>query len=79
MRASVRAWVRSAELSKSVHSNFLIFGTKLGLPNVTEVTFSDFARKILFGHFWLILVKMAIFGQKSTFRPISQNLVVGSS
>ena len=42
----VRSFVRSAEISKSVHRNFLIFGTKLGLPNATEVTFSDFARKI---------------------------------
>ena len=55
--AFVCAFVRSAEISKSVHRNFLIFGTKLGLPNVTEVTFSDFARKILFCRFWPILVK----------------------
>ena len=49
--------VRSAEISKSVHRNFLIFGTKLGLPNAMEVTFLDFARKILFGRFWPVLVK----------------------
>ena len=49
--AFVRPCVRSAEISKSVHRNFLIFGTKLGLPNATEVTFSDFARKIPFGRF----------------------------
>ena len=53
----MRASVRSAEISKSVHRNFLIYGTKLGLPNATEVTFSDFARKIPFGRFWPILVK----------------------
>ena len=40
------------------------FGTKLGLPNATEVTFSDFARKILFGRFWPILVKNGQFWQK---------------
>ena len=56
-RPSVRVFVRSAEISKSVHRNFLIFGTKLGLPNATEVTFSDFARKIPFGRFWPVLVK----------------------
>ena len=51
--------------------DFFIFGTKLGLPNATEVTFSDFARKIPFGRFWPVLVKkMAIFGQKSVFRLI---------
>ena len=45
------------------------------------MTFSNFARKIPFGRFWPILFgqKMAIFGQKSTFRPISQNLLIGSS
>ena len=59
---SLRPFVRSAEISKSVHRNFFIFGTKLGLPNATEVTFSDFARKILsfLAHFGK---KMAIFGQ----------------
>ena len=62
-----------------VHRNCLIFGTKLELPNATEVTFSDFVRKILFGCFWTILVKKAIFGQKSTYRQISQNLLIGSS
>ena len=55
--AFVRPCVRSAEISKSVHRIFFIFGTKFGLPNATEVTFSDFARKILFGHFWPVLVK----------------------
>ena len=40
--------------------------------------------KILTSKFWTRFgpffgQKMAIFGQKSTFRPISQNLVVGSS
>ena len=56
---SVRPFVRPfvPEISKSVHVNFLIFGTKLELPNATEVTFSDFARKIPFGRFWPILVK----------------------
>ena len=34
------------------HCSFLKFDTKLGLPNVTEVTFLDFARKIPFGPFW---------------------------
>ena len=29
----------------------------MGLPNATEVTFSDFARKIPFGRFWPIVVK----------------------
>ena len=57
VRSSVRSFVGSAEISKSVHRNFLIFGTKLGLPNATEVTFSDFAGKILFGRFWPVLVK----------------------
>ena len=57
VRPFVRSSVRPAEISKSVHRNFLIFGTKLGLPNATEVTFSDFARKIPFGRFWPVLVK----------------------
>ena len=64
LRPSVRSFVRSAEISKSVHRNFLIFGTKLGLPNATEVTFSDFARKIPFGRFWPILVKNGHFWPK---------------
>ena len=51
VRAFVRLCVRSAEISKSVHRNFLKFGIKLGLPNATEVTFSDFAGKIPFGPF----------------------------
>ena len=33
------------------------FGTKLGLPNAAEVTFSDFARKIQFGRFWPIFIR----------------------
>ena len=57
LRPFVGPFVRPAEMSKSVDRNFLIFGTKLGLPNATEVTFSDFARKISFGRFWPILVK----------------------
>ena len=44
VRTYVRASVRYSEISESVHRNFLKFGTKLGLPNATEVTFSDFAR-----------------------------------
>ena len=61
-RSCMRLFVRSAEISKSVHRNFLFFfGTKLGLPNATEVTFSDFARKILLGRFWPILVKKGQF------------------
>ena len=45
--------VRSAEISKSVHRNFFIFGTKLGLPNATEVTFSDFGLFLSKNdHFW---------------------------
>ena len=65
VRASVCAFVRSAEISKSVHRNSLIFGTKLGLPNATEVTFSDFARKIPFGRFWPILLKNGHFRPKT--------------
>ena len=45
VRACVCAFVGSAEISKSVHRNFLIFGTKLGLPNATEVTFSEVPKK----------------------------------
>ena len=56
-RMWVRASVRYSEISESVHRNFLKFGTKLGLPNATEVTFSDFARKIPFGQFWANLGK----------------------
>ena len=41
--------VRHAEISESVHRNFLKFGLKLGVPNAPEVTFLDFAQKILFG------------------------------
>ena len=65
VRPSVCSSVRSAENSKSVHRNFLIFGTKLGLPNAMEVTFSDFARKIPFGRFWTILVKKWPFSAKN--------------
>ena len=76
----VRTSVRHTEISESVHRNFLKFGTKLGLPNATEVTFSDFARKIPFGPFWPFLgPKMAFLAQKWTFRPFSRKLVIGSS
>ena len=64
VRSSIRPSVRSAEISKSVHRNFLIFGTKLGLPNATEVTFSDFARTTPFGRFWPIFVKNGLFWPK---------------
>ena len=64
VRPSVRPFVCSAEISKSVHRNFLFFGTKLGLPNATEVTFSDFARKTPFGRFWPVLVKNGHFWPK---------------
>ena len=64
-RPSARLSVRSAEISKSVHRNFLIFGTKLGLPNATEVKFSDFARKIPFGRFWPVFVKKWPFWAKN--------------
>ena len=72
VRASVRACVRYSEISESFHRNFLKFGTKLGLPNATEVTFSDFARKIPFGPFWAnIGPKMPFLAKKWTFWPIS--------
>ena len=45
----MRASVCYSEISESTHRNFLKFGTKLGLSNATEVTFSDFARKIPLG------------------------------
>ena len=77
VRASMRPLFRDL---KTVHRNFLKFGTKLGLPNATEVTFSDFARKIPFGPFWPFLgPKMAFLAQKWTFRPFSRKLVIGSS
>ena len=80
VRPCVRACVRHTEFSETVHRNFLKFGTKLGLPNVTEVTFSDFARKIRLGPFWPFLgPKMAFLAQKWTFRPFSRKLVIGSS
>ena len=44
--AFVRLSFRPVEISKSVLRKFLKLGTKLGLPNVTEMTFSDYARKI---------------------------------
>ena len=66
LRPFVRPFVRPAEISKSVHRNFLIFGTKLGLPNATELTFSDFARKIPFGRFW------PTFGKKLPFLAKNQ-------
>ena len=63
VRPPVRPFVCSAEISKSVHRNFLIFGTKLGLPNAPEVTFRilpEKSRLAIFGlfsskngHFWL--------------------------
>ena len=80
VRPYVRTSVRYSEISESVHRNFLKFGTKLGLPNATELTFSDFARKILFGPFWANLgPKMPFLAQKLTFCPISRKRVIGSS
>ena len=49
---------------KSVLRNFLIFGRKLGLPNATEVKFSDFGRKIPFCPFWPFYVKNGHFWPK---------------
>ena len=42
---SVFASVPYSEISESVYRNFLKFGTKFGLPNAREVTFSDFFPK----------------------------------
>ena len=71
---SVRACVRHTEFSETVHRNFLKFGTKLGLPNATEVTLSDFARKILFGPFWPFLgPKMAFLAQNGHFGHFLEN------
>ena len=39
------------------HTVSCYFWHKVGLPYATEVTFSDFARKIPFGRFWPIFVK----------------------
>ena len=56
VRPSVRSFVQ--QRSKNLFIGIFFFlGTKLGLPDATEVTFSNFARKILFGRFWYILVK----------------------
>ena len=80
VRPSVRPYVRYSEISESVHRNFHKFGTKLGLPNGTEVTFSDFVQKILFGPFWANLgPEMPFLAQKWTFLPISWKRVIGSS
>ena len=77
LRSCVSACVRSAEISKSVHMNFLIFGTELDLPNGSDIfgfcpknPVRPFLAHFFFGK------KMAIFGQKSTFQPISQNLLI---
>ena len=67
LRPYVFPSVHSVEISKSVPRNFLIFGTKLGLPNATEVTFLDFAQKIPLWLFWSNLIV------KSTFQPISKS------
>ena len=45
LRPYVRSFVRTVEISESVHRIVLIFGTKLGLNNATEVTVSDFSKK----------------------------------
>ena len=45
VRPSVRPYVRYSEISESVHSNFLKFGTKLGLSNATEMMCLDFCPK----------------------------------
>ena len=59
-RPYVCLYVRYSEISESVHRNFLKFGTKLVLPNATEVTFSE---KSCLAHFGPIQV------QKCPFRP----------
>ena len=80
LRRCVCPYMRYSEISESVHRKFLKFGTKLGLPNATEVTFSDFARKIPFVPFRANLgPKMPFLAQKWTFRPISWKRVIGSS
>ena len=63
LKACSRQKFENSEISESVHRNLLKFGTKLELPNATEVTFSDFARKIPFGPFWANL------GPKMPFWP----------
>ena len=64
--------VRSGQISKSVQQNFLIFGTKLELPNSKEVNFAQKSRLAVFGLFRS--KKEAI---KKSFGPIFQNLVLG--
>ena len=76
VRPFVCSFVRNREISKSVHRNFLIFGRKLGLPNATEVTFSDFGRKIPFWRFWPFYVKKWPFLAKN--QHFSQYLKIGS-
>ena len=71
--------VRHAEISKSLHRFFYIFGTELGLPNATKVTFSDSTRKIPFGRFWPIFVKNSQFWPKINVSANFLNLVIGFS
>ena len=42
VRPSVRPCVRSAEISKSIHRNFLIFGTKLYLDKTKKMFQANF-------------------------------------
>ena len=62
--------------SQTVHSNFLIF-VKLGLPNTMEVTFSNFAQNYASAILALLGHEIALFGQKSKFWTVSQNLIIG--
>ena len=84
VRACVGSFVCSAEISKSVHRNFLFLAQSWGFLMRRKWHFWILPQKVPFGHFWPILVKKLPFSAKNQrpmnlHRPISQNLLIGSS
>ena len=76
IRSSVRSSVCSAEISNLFIGIFLFLAQSWGFLMRRKWHFRIFLEKSRLAHFGK---KLTIFGQKSTFRPISQNLLIGSS
>ena len=78
VRPCVRPFVR--QRSQNLFIGIFYFWHKVGASQCDGSDIFGFCPKNpvwpFFAHFGQ---KMAIFGQKSTFRPISQNVVIGSS
>ena len=76
--SSVPSFIRSADISRSAHQNFLIFCTELEQHKCRKVTFSDFRKKLLTFCGWGHKVKFAhkLDFCKNCFRTVHQNFSI---